>query len=278
MSALDLFVKCITENNRKKMLFRVIVVHVDEMDLFGRQESDEQALESLTDAVRLITAELDACEYVPLPLFRDDEEAAAVREAMSSLADPSEEEDVLKVLRYRCISSYVKEHVPECCMVLLGSTADRLAIEALADTAKARGARAPGLVQYVHTQYDVSFGYPLRDTLSKDIGLYAHLQGIRTVSMSQLLSTRRVSKTRNGDRSEGLGISHVTERFVVELQSKFSNTVPNILKTFSKLETYDDSRRCSVCTTPVDNGRVCHACLSQFTALDHMETLFHSVR
>lgn len=114
-------------------------------------------------------------------------------------------------------------------MVMLGSTAVRLAHRIISSTSKGGGYSLPLDIAPVDRRFsrlDVSFGLPMRDLEAKEVAFYCRHHGL-SWSFFPDFATRAHSSRAN--------ISFVTEALVTNLQANFPATVHHILRAALKL-------------------------------------------
>jgi len=114
-----------------------------------------------------------------------------------------------------------------CSKLVCGDNATRFAANVIAATAKGRGFELSFDLQAVDERFGVSFVHPLRDDLSKAFAFYNHFNNLHAITKPSLLTGLR--------REKVPGVNALCEGFLANLQSKFSNTIYNILRTSQKL-------------------------------------------
>ncbi|KAF0460340.1 cytoplasmic tRNA 2-thiolation protein 2 [Gigaspora margarita] len=131
-----------------------------------------------------------------------------------------------------------------CTKLLLGDCSTRLSIKIISFTSKGRGFSLPLDISGLNPWFgDVTILRPMKDTLSKEIGIYNKFQGFETTIIKSL-TTMMPPKA---------SIDRLTEEFVVKLERDFPSTVSTISRTAAKLtpsELIDSDNHCVICLMP----------------------------
>jgi tRNA(Ile)-lysidine synthase TilS/MesJ len=214
------------QSQRRPPRIEPVVVHVDEADVL-RMAPDEQ---------RAATRELEAlCEQTGgfalrvLPLLATH---ARAREWIDAARSPTDREDLLQLLRDDALARFAVEQGLR--WVLRGDTASRLAHAVLAHTSKGRGL-AVATALSAEGQRLTHVALPMQGFLAKEVAFYCHLCRLPAVF-------RPCFCTMAGDGPRA-GVNVLAESFLVGLQTRFDNTVFNVVRTAQKLQVPPEARR-----------------------------------
>ncbi|RHZ75829.1 hypothetical protein Glove_209g99 [Diversispora epigaea] len=134
-----------------------------------------------------------------------------------------------------------------CTRLFLGDCSTRLATKIISLTSKGRGSSLPIEILGENNYFgDVIISRPMKDMISKEIGLYNHYLGFETVFIPSLTSLQPSKSS----------IERLTEDFIVGLERDYPSTVSTIARTGSKLtisNSIDDENRCALCLMPYRN-------------------------
>ena len=146
-------------------------------------------------------------------------------------------EDLLSHLRLRLLVHLARKH--GCTKMFLGDNATRVAINILALTSQGRGYTLPFEGTFSDKRFEgLELLRPMRDILSKEVGLYNHLQHVASVPLPTFTSL---------DPNPKASITHLTEDFVTTLQQGFPSTVGAITKTVEKFNFSGDLGHAVLC-------------------------------
>ncbi|KAJ1336849.1 hypothetical protein BSLG_006952 [Batrachochytrium salamandrivorans] len=119
-----------------------------------------------------------------------------------------------------------------------------IAIRVIANTSKGRGLSLPADIGDSDWHRDVHLLRPMRDILSKEIGIFNHLCKLETVAHTSF-ATLLPTKT---------SIDRLSQDFIVGLEQDFPATVSTIARTAFKINTDHMTKKiCPLCEGPVDN-------------------------
>jgi len=133
----------------------------------------------------------------------------------------------------------------------LGDCSSRLSIKIISLTSKGRGFSLP-LETSGETDWfeDVIITRPMKDMLSKEIGIYNQFVGLDDVYIQSVTSMMHAKAS----------IERLTEDFIVGLEKEFPSTVSTIARTGAKLTPSDSivkENRCIVCLMPYqENNKI----------------------
>eukprot|EP01083_Nonionella_stella_P095128 267006_1 len=254
-ATLDLLHRCVSKEAAKRMFFDTVVVHVDESAL---QKSDDSSLKaeeilSIARSYPDMTVHLLRLEEVFFDndsIFgehQSEDKLAACRskltELFSAVEGPSDKEDLIRFLRVQLLSLYAKKI--GITKIVLGETSDRVATRAFANIVNARGVIVPGGAHYQEaSSLGVQILRPLRDFLSCHVAMYLRIHNLQTVFRPGF-DTGLV---------KDIGTFKLVENFLSNLQTNFPQTMPNVVRTCSRLRvppsegnSCGDIQRCQLC-------------------------------
>jgi len=155
--------------------------------------------------------------------------------------------DVMSLLFIRAVVNFSKANGYE--FVLWGDSTTRLAEKVLSETAKGRGFSVPWQVNDGPTPYGVSFYYPVRDVLKKELVSFATL----TPSYPRhLLPLGAFEPQRAPVSSRNTTIDMLMRQYFESVEDSYPSIVSNVARTSGKLEPgVVGIRRCRLCILPV---------------------------
>ena len=162
-----------------------------------------------------------------------------IKEMIKESETNSTKEDIITQMKWKLIS-YISKEEEGVDKVMLGTNASRTAANLVSFTCKGRGFALPNYLSTSYSLNDVTFIYPMRDFLAKEVGIYNHLHKIIPVNVITL-HTKTNTKW---------SIDHLSQHFIESLQVEFYHTVHTLLKSSSKLYTPSSSIQihCSLCS------------------------------
>lgn len=168
-----------------------------------------------------------------------------------SLTSATARADVVTTLRTRLVVEYAKSS--GCEGVLWGDSTTKLAEKTLAETAKGRGFALPWRVADGETPFGLTFNYPLRDLLKKELVAYVDIVGSPLPSLVLDSAPTQASMS-----SKNTTIDDLMKQYFESVEENFPSIVSNVVRTTGKLEatsTTDDTSICDLCSMPVSDGR-----------------------
>ena len=160
--------------------------------------------------------------------------------------------DVISTLRTRLIVQHAKAH--GCEGVLWGDSTTKLAEKTLSETAKGRGFSLPWQTADGESPLGMTFNYPMRDVLKKELVNYAEMLDPPLSSLIDY-STLTAPTTVN---SKATTIDSLMQHYFESVEENFPSIVSNVVRTTGKLEAHSTSPSqapCGLCSMPVDDGR-----------------------
>ncbi|ORX97935.1 hypothetical protein K493DRAFT_406773 [Basidiobolus meristosporus CBS 931.73] len=165
---------------------------------------------------------------------------------LSGVTKTTAKEDLIAYLKNRLLLRIAQRE--NCSIILLGDSATRIAIKCIAYTSKGRGFSLPyDVATEIEAENGIGYLRPLRDCLTKEIGIYNHLNKLETVFVPTLTTGAPIKAS----------IDRLTEDFITGLDRDFPSTVSTVVRTASKLvptESSEKNERCAICLRPMQNG------------------------
>jgi hypothetical protein len=229
----DLVAKAIDGEGRRKMKFRVGVAFINQSVLWDSGEENKLLVDFVRKQMSLYS------QFEQFSVLESDFDPKVYEQIKNN-------DDLmhafLQAERYRKLAEIaVKEGFD---MVLLGSTCDRLAVDAFCNISAGRGFAAPEYASWTCERFGVRFGLPIKDCSAKDVAMYCFFEKLDSMSSMKF------------HPQEGLfpSVYSLTQSVISNLQSKFCNTIPNVMRTMEKLVLPNhDSRKCRFCGEPISH-------------------------
>ncbi|RIB13405.1 hypothetical protein C2G38_1975023 [Gigaspora rosea] len=249
------------EISKKPLFSEVLVCHIDESPIFNLDDSDDHDV--ILNSIEQIAQNYN---YPFIGLRIDDiyspdyTSSGAYNKVLELNAKISQQETSTKKKLHLLLDGVSKLtakedlvwHLKQCLLIntarknrctklLLGDCSTRLSIKIISFTSKGRGFSLPLDISGLNPWFgDVAIVRPMKDTLSKEIGIYNKFQGFETTIIKSL-TTMMPPKA---------SIDRLTEEFVVKLERDFPSTVSTISRTAAKLtpsELIDSDNHCVIC-------------------------------
>jgi cytoplasmic tRNA 2-thiolation protein 2 len=172
---------------------------------------------------------------------------------MNSLTSATARADVIPILRTRLIVEEARRF--GCEGILWGDSTTKLAEKTLAETAKGRGFSLPWQIADGESPFGVTFNYPLRDVLKKELVSYIDLLD---PPLRPLVDQSSLEPTHTSMSSKNTTIDDLMKQYFESVEENFPSIVANVVRTTSKLEakpTLDSDPRCKLCKMPVSDSR-----------------------
>jgi cytoplasmic tRNA 2-thiolation protein 2 len=172
---------------------------------------------------------------------------------MNSLSSATARADVIPILRTRIIVEEAKRLGCEC--IVWGDTTTKLAEKTLAETAKGRGFSLPWQIADGESPFGITFNYPLRDVLKKELVAFGDLVEPK---LSPLIHGLSSGPTSASTGSKNTTIDDLMKQYFESVEENFPSIVANVVRTTAKLEAKPISNadsRCNLCGMPVTDGR-----------------------
>lgn len=173
-----------------------------------------------------------------------------LQELIGSLPSATSRADLVSTLQTRLLVDAAYKN--GCTGILFGESTTRLAEKTLTETAKGRGFSLPWQVSDGMSPYGITFNYPLRDLLKKELVAFSSLT---TPSLADLIIYNQPSSHISAS-SKQTTINDLLIQYFESVEENYPSIVANVVRTSSKLEplTGDETTPCSLCGLPVAEG------------------------
>ena len=205
----------------------------------------------LHDVFRLVPETDKLSDLVPPSIGESLAPAEKLRHLFESLTSATARSDVVSTLRTRLIVEYAKSI--GCEGIVWGDSTTKLAEKTLAETAKGRGFSLPWQVTDGPSPFGLTFNYPLRDLLKKELVSYVDIVEKHLSSLVIESSPTQASMS-----SKNTTIDDLMKQYFESVEENFPSIVSNVVRTTGKLEAMPTSAEmpsCSLCRMPVSDGR-----------------------
>lgn len=172
---------------------------------------------------------------------------------MNSLTSATARADVISTLTIRLIVAHAKSI--GCEGVLWGDSTTRLGERTLSETAKGRGFSLPWQIADGESPFGITFNYPLRDVLKKELVAYSK---IIEPPLEDLILNPSASASQAPVSSKNTTIDDLMKQYFESVEENFPSIVSNVVRTSGKLEIPAGAvsePRCGLCNNPVPSGR-----------------------
>ena len=175
--------------------------------------------------------------------------AEKLQELLSSLPSPSSRADMTIVLRNRLAIAIAIEN--GCESILWGDSATRLAERTLAETAKGRGYSLPWQTSDGPSPHGISFNFPMRDLLRKEIITYSTMTSPPLTTLTKEPSIELLVSSRDTT------IDDLMSQYFESVETNYPSIVANVVRTTGRLmapAAADTFSQCGICGLPVAPG------------------------
>ena len=175
--------------------------------------------------------------------------AEKLQELLSSLPSPSSRADMTIVIRNRLAIATAKEN--GCEGILWGDSTTRLAERTLAETAKGRGYSLPWQTSDGPSPHGLSFNFPMRDLLRKEIITYSTMTSPPLTTLIQEPSRELFVS------SKDTTIDDLMSQYFESVETNYPSIVANVVRTTGRLTApaaADIFKQCGICGLPVAPG------------------------
>jgi cytoplasmic tRNA 2-thiolation protein 2 len=171
---------------------------------------------------------------------------------LGSTSSATSKSDVIGLLFTRAIVQFAKDHSYD--GILWGDSTTRLAEKILSESAKGRGFSIPWQVTDGETPYGVSFYYPFREVLKKELISFVDMTEpplTPLVAQDSLLETKAPVSSRNTT------IDLLLKQYFESVEQSYPSIVSNVVRTSNKLQPpLVGTKRCKLCTLPVTHNQL----------------------
>jgi cytoplasmic tRNA 2-thiolation protein 2 len=244
--------------------FSLHVVHIDQSSITGEASN--------TSRIEALRERFPDHAYSVLPLcsvFRkkgaqtgdgssptrgtdDSKDTIRFLEFLAALPSATSRSDVISLFLTRALVQFAAKNF--CEAILWGDSATKLAEKVLSETAKGRGFSLPWQVADGETPYGVSFYYPQRDVLKKELAAFV---GLTSPPLTPLLTETSFVATLAPVSSKNTTIDMLMMQYFESVEESYPSIVSNVVRTSSRLQpTSVGTQRCKLCTLPVTKGQL----------------------
>ena len=169
---------------------------------------------------------------------------------IGSLTSATSRADIVTTLKTRLLVDVAKKN--DCEGILFGESTTRLAEKTLTETAKGRGFSLPWQVSDGMSPYGITFNYPLRDLLKKELVSFTSMT---TPPLADLIIYKDPSSHISAS-SKQTTIDDLMIQYFESAEENYPSIVANVVRTSSKLKplTGDETTACRLCGLPVAEG------------------------
>lgn len=172
---------------------------------------------------------------------------------ISSVPSATSRADVVQILKSKLIASFAKRVNSEA--IVWGDSTTRLAEKTLAETAKGRGFALPWLISDGLLPSGITYYYPLRDLLKKELAAYSRFAEppltpliVQQAPISTIVSAKHST------------IDDLMKTYFEGVEQNYPSIVANVVRTTSKLQAPDSKDvgdfSCGLCGLPLlESGR-----------------------
>jgi cytoplasmic tRNA 2-thiolation protein 2 len=204
----------------------------------------------LSDALALEGIDLASVDTVALTKDSTLSPQEQLESLLQSLPSATSRADLKATFLTRLLVSIAAHK--SCDAILFGDSTTRLAEKTLTETAKGRGFSLPWQVADGPSSHGITFAYPMRDLLKKEIVAFTSL--VKPALTDMLLP--QVSVTNVSASSKGTTIDDLMAQYFESVEKNFPSIVANVVRTSSKLKAPAEagSVACVICGLPVAEG------------------------
>jgi cytoplasmic tRNA 2-thiolation protein 2 len=246
----------------KRTSYELYVVHINVyVDPVDRKDADEMLEKYRTRYPRhnyaIFNLEealvLDGIDWKALDL--EDSGSAApsterLQKLLGSMSSATSRSDIVSTLLARLLVDIAKRN--NCEGTLFGDSTTRLAEKTLTETAKGRGFSLPWQISDGTSPHGITFYYPLRDILKKEIMSFSTLTSPPLTDLIvQPQPTSQISAS-----SKLTTIDDLMAQYFESVEENFPSIVANVVRTTSKLQSIpnESTEACGLCGLPVAAG------------------------
>lgn len=204
-----------------------------------------------------------ATVFSPVPGSAGSDNSAdeRLRHILESAKSVTARQDLARTLQARLVVDYARRE--DCEAVVWSDSTTKLAERTLAETAKGRGFALPWLVADGVTPHGLTFYYPLRDLLTKEVEAYvSYLEPsmadcIIKADRKPLVSTKNTT------------IDDLMQQYFEGVEQEYPSIVANVVRTTGKLKApslEEVEQQCELCNMPLQGqspakSRLCYGCI-----------------
>jgi cytoplasmic tRNA 2-thiolation protein 2 len=173
-----------------------------------------------------------------------------LQEIIGSLPSATSRADLISTFKTRLLVDVAKRN--NCEGILFGESTTRLAEKTLTETAQGRGFSLPWQVSDGMCPYGITFNYPLRDLLKKEL---MTLSSMTNPPLTDLIIFKESSAQISASSKQNT-IDDLMVQYFESVEENYPSIVANVVRTSSKLKslTGDETTACGLCGLPVAEG------------------------
>ncbi|KAL0031156.1 hypothetical protein WJX77_006664 [Trebouxia sp. C0004] len=268
---------------RGQVAFDLNAVHVIEAAIVASQGSDSKAPRQLVDSCHKagIPLHVIPLEAIFLPVCEPILNATSgccpslhhlqsdLHRLLQAVSDVTGKEDLIAALRKALLLRAAAQL--SCNKVAIGTSATRMAVRAVAMSAKGSGYALPGAIHFTdsrHGSKSPTVIQPVREVGMRELAMLCHFQGLHVAAPLYSPASGKTS------------INTLSEQFVARLQANVPSSVSTILRTACKLKAFPWNEctpgstahpagqpaaldvLCPICSSPLTNAEIKEACQS----------------
>ncbi|KMQ91085.1 fatty-acid amide hydrolase 2, partial [Lasius niger] len=258
-----------SESAHKKLIFKTIVLYIDDGATMGRTIDERNILQrkiakEIKDfgfngyvvSLNQVLSEEDALDIKSIDQDVYHEHEDRLRAILDNLPDNTSRTDLLNQLRRRLLVSAARKL--SCNKVFVADSAMDIATKALGDICLGRGAQLSTLANFCDARCaDIKILKPLRNFTQQELIYYSEHYEIKSVKLREFNVT-----------TPATSIQALAHNFTAGLESQFSGTVSTIFRTAEKI-----SPRINAQQNAEDNCVLCDARLDATSSNDEVSAV-----
>lgn len=171
---------------------------------------------------------------------------------LNAIPSTTSRADILQILLVRTIAQFAKSQSID--LVLWADSTTRMAERVLSESAKGRGYSLPWQVTDGDTPYGVSFYFPLREVLKRELVQYVKLS---EPPLGSLVEDSASSKAPAPASLRNSSIDLLMKQYFESAEEQYPSIVSNVVRTSTRLNVgIIGVRRCKLCTLPVTSSQL----------------------
>jgi cytoplasmic tRNA 2-thiolation protein 2 len=244
--------------------FSLHVVHIDQSSI-TREASDASRMEALKERFpehaysviplsSVFKKESTQTGHSSSPNAGADDSENTIRflEFLAAMPSATSQSDIISLFLTRALVQFATEN--SCEAILWGDSTTKLAERVLSESAKGRGFSLPWQVADGETPYGVSFYYPLRDILKKELMAFV---GLTSPPLTPLLTEMSFVATQAPVSSRNTTIDMLMKQYFESVEESYPSIVSNVVRTSSRLRPLSvGTQRCKLCMLPVTKDQL----------------------
>ncbi|XP_029669813.1 cytoplasmic tRNA 2-thiolation protein 2-A [Formica exsecta] len=258
-----------SESAHKKIIFKTIVLYIDDGAIMGRtiderkilqykiaKEIEDSGFNGYVISLHQVLSKEDTLEVKPIDcreIYHEHEDH--LHTILDNLPDNTSRIDLLNQLRRRLLVSTAQKL--GCNKIFVADSAIDIATKALGDICLGRGAQLSLLANFCDARCDIKILKPLRNFTQQELVYYSQHYKIKSVKLKESNVT-----------APATSIQALAHNFTTGLESQFSGTVSTIFRTAEKI-----SPRINAQQNAEDNCVLCDAKLDATSSSDQISAV-----